>query len=99
MKKTLKTKLMAGTFAAVMGISMLAPVSGMAADLASFNAITGKPVKVEKLADGSELRYYNYDRHIGLEGYRIIKVQSDSKVIEKGFSQSVWDFILKCNMG
>ncbi len=97
--KTLKTKWMAGMFAAVMGISMMAPALGMAMGVKEFESLWGKPAKVEKAQDGSELLYYTADHYVGLEGYQIFKVQPDGQVIDKGFSDSVWEFTINGNQG
>jgi len=94
MKKTLKKRLAMGAFAAVMGISMLAPVAGFAMDVKAFDDAYGKAAKVEKSENGSEIRYYQVDNYKGMDGYHRFEVRPDGKVIDRGFTKGAWDFIL-----
>ena len=86
--KTMKTKLAIGAFAAVMGVSFILPVSGMAMRVDSLDDQWGKPAKVEQLANGVEKRYYKAGTQPGgMNDYRIFEVQADGKVLDKGFSE------------
>lgn len=85
MKKTLKTKLVIGTFAVALGAVTMFPQLSHATSADAQDRLWGALKKVEKLATGSEIRYYG-ENVMGVEIYRIIEVQNDGKVIFKGVS-------------
>jgi hypothetical protein len=86
MKKTMKTKLAIGTFAVALGVASIFPQPSHATSADVQDPLWGAPVKVEKLANGSEIRYYTVNVIDGTKAYRIVEVQKDGKFIFKGFS-------------
>ena len=96
MKKTIKTKLAIGAFAALIGASFMLPGTGFAMTPGQLEDQWGKPTKIEKLDKGGEKRYYalNTASSGKLAAYRIFEITADGKVLDKGFSdgyfQSQW---------
>jgi hypothetical protein len=91
MKKTMKTKLAIGTFAVALGMAFLFPQPSHATSADVQDRLWGAPAKVEKLASGSEIRYYKMNAE-GAEIYRIVEVQKDGNVIFKGVTFSAGTF-------
>lgn len=82
MRKTMKTKLAIGTFAVALGVAFLLPHPSHATDADVQDHLWGAAEKVEKLANGSEIRYYKSNVE-GSEMYRVVEVQKDGAVIFK----------------
>ncbi|MDP2853466.1 MAG: hypothetical protein Q8O28_04365 [Smithellaceae bacterium] len=82
MKKTMKTKLAIGTFAVALGVAFLLPQPSHATDADVQDYLWGAAEKVEKLANGSEIRYYKSNAE-SVEMYRVVEVQKDGAVIFK----------------
>jgi hypothetical protein len=82
MKKTTKNKLAIGTFAVALGVAFLLPQPSHATDADVHDRLWGGAEKVEKLANGSEIRYYKSNAE-GIEMYRVVEVQKDGAVIFK----------------
>jgi len=92
MKTTIKTKLVIGTLAVTLGTAFLIPMAGHAMRVEALDDTWGKPVKVEKLENGNEIRYFEFGNPGGLglpdnEKYRAYEVQKDGKVVDQGFAK------------
>ncbi|MEE9913954.1 MAG: hypothetical protein K4571_19765 [Deltaproteobacteria bacterium] len=82
MKKTMKTKLAIGAFTLALGAAFILPQPIHAADADVQDRLWGVAEKVEKLANGGEIRYYKSNAE-GIEMYRVVEVQNDGAVIFK----------------
>lgn len=79
----MKTKLAIGTFAVALGMAFLLPQPSHATDADVQDHLWGAAEKVEKLVNGSEVRYYKSNVE-GVEMYRVVEVQKDGAVNFKG---------------
>jgi hypothetical protein len=92
MEKTMKTKLAIGTFAVALGVASLLPTSSYAMRAEALDDTWGTPAKIEKVENGSEIRYFKINLSSN-DSYRIFEVRTDGKVIDRGFSS---DAAAKC---
>ena len=94
MKTTIKTKLVIGTLAVTLGAASLIPMAGHAMRVEALDATWGKPLKVETLANSSEIRYYCIEEagnpcSCEFDRSRVFEVQKDGQVIDQGFFNGV----------